>query len=272
MTIDKTNYRSHPALSQSDLAQYVKYDKFGTRSTNLLAYLYRRPRKEWTDAMLVGTIVDGHFTEWQKVTFSEDILYINWEPAYEIPSRRSDKATLPQISKSMASEIKEMIEALEQIPEIQSLIDTSEKQLILNEPTRNLKGKIDLYHSESKSLYDLKTSGTSIETFEKDFIFKWTVSLHHRYVRQLAFYRLLARANDREVSTAGILFVWMNTMDNAEVKLYHVPPAILDQAEQLLIADIEDLNRAMASRSIATEYPNPATTNDSTTASEILEF
>lgn len=257
MQIETQDYRSHPALSQSDLSQYVQYDKFGIRSTNLITYKYRRPRKEGTDAMLVGTIVDGHFTEENKVDFSGDMdmLLINGEPAYEIPDRRSSKSAMPQISKSMANEIKEMIEAIEQIPEFNTLITESETQLILHDETKNLKGKIDLFHSPSGTLIDLKTSGTSIASFEKDFIFKGTISLHHRYVRQLAFYRLLARADGRTVSQCQILFVGMNTMENAEVKLYTIPDSTLDLAEKLLIADIEDLQEALKTNTLATTYP-----------------
>ncbi len=75
----------------------------------------------------------------------------------------------------MADEIREMIEALEQVPEIMEVVERSETQLILSDDTLlelPIKGKIDMMDTVDKHLIDLKTSGTSIASFEKDFIFK----------------------------------------------------------------------------------------------------
>lgn len=307
------NYRSFNALSQSDLRRYVQYDKFGTRTTNYLGYKYQRPRKEGTDAMLVGTIVDGHFTEGMKVSFpSEKEMWIlsgyetvkvpiqkineecelmfdeNGDPIpelntkgevifredekpvyeiYDIPDRRSSKAERPQISRSMADEIREMIEALEQVPEIMEVVNRSETQLILSDDTLlelPIKGKIDLMDTTAKHLIDLKTSGTSIASFEKDFIFKWTISVYHGYVRQLAFYRLLARQNNYEVNGCQILFCGMNTMGNAEIKVYNIPESIMSIAENLLISDISDLAKAIKEDDVSTYFPELTQPTDDT--------
>lgn len=263
-TLTNDNYRSFNALSQSDLRRYVQYDKWGVKTTNLLGYKYQRPRKEWTDAMLVGTIVDGHFTEGNTVTFPNDkemhvTSKTSWEvTVYEVPDRRSSKAERPQISRSMADEIREMIEALEQVPEIMEVVDRSETQLILSDDTLlelPIKGKIDMMDIVDKHLIDLKTSGTSIASFEKDFIFKGTISVYHGYVRQLAFYRLLARQNNYEVKGCQILFCGMNTMGNAEVKVYNIPESIMAIAENLLISDISELAKAIKEDDISTYFP-----------------
>ena len=160
----------------------------------------------------------------------------------------------------MGEQIKESIEALEQIPEVMDVVNTSEKQLILSDDSLlclPIKWKIDLLHKPSKTLIDLKTSGTTVASFEKDFIFNWAPSVYHTYVRQLAFYRLLARQNGFDVEQTQILFVGMNTSGQAEVKIYSIPNSIVDTAEMMVLSDIEELAMAIKENAIATTFPEP---------------
>jgi hypothetical protein len=236
-------YRALDKVSQSDLNRYVEYSMWGERRTNLLAFKYPVPF-ETSDVMTIGTIVDEYFTEGKKRervdnTFGE----------YTIVSRRSGKEL--ELNETMVSEIESKIKMLS-IPEFLAVFDNSEKQLILTaeaELALPIKGKLDMYVAESCVIVDLKTSGKTIADFEKDFLFKGIPSVYHRYVRQLAFYRLLCRANNRDVSACQIMFAGSNG-----IKAYEIPNKLLDQAEAMIAFDIQDLKNALEENRVVTTF------------------
>lgn len=262
-------YRALPQISQSSLSNYVSYDVWGTRTTNLLTYKYPKPQeerfsKDTLDQMFIGRVVDEALTEWKILTRTEDSY-----GDYTIVSKRMGKNE-KEILASTADEIESLYTSITRIPEIMEVIAGSEKQLVLTDDTLlslPIKGKLDLLNVKTKTLIDLKTSGKTIADFEREFIFQKAISPYHRYTRQLAFYRLLARQNGYEIEYVQIIFAGSDG-----VKVYGIPLTLLDRVEKMIIADIDDLANALSENRVVTDYldipqtatPTPAQVADFT--------
>ena len=80
---------------------------------------------------------------------------------------------------------------------LHDLITRCEKQVILEDHTRRLKGKADIIDRQNKLIIDLKCVG-SMQNFLRDIFFKGYANVYNRYIRQLAFYRKLNGDMDYE--------------------------------------------------------------------------
>lgn len=265
-----TDYRALPQVAQSSLSNFVSYDVWGQRKTNLLTYKYPKPQEErfskaTIDQMFIGRVVDEALTEGKILTRTEDSF-----GDYAIVSKRMGKNE-KEILASTADEIESLYTSITRIPEIMEVIDGSEKQLVLTDDTLlslPIKGKLDLLNTHTKTLIDLKTSGKTIDEFEKEFIFRNSISLYHRYTRQLAFYRLLCRQNGYQIEYVQIIFAGSDG-----VKVYGIPLTLLDRSEAMIIADIDDLANALSENRVVTDYLDvPQAPTTSTPTSEFTGF
>jgi hypothetical protein len=263
-------YRALPQVAQSSLSNFVSYDVWGQRKTNLLTYKYPKPQEErfskaTIDQMFIGRVVDEALTEGKILTRTEDSF-----GDYTIVSKRMGKNE-KEILSSTADEIESLYTSITRIPEIMEVIAGSEKQLVLTDDTLlslPIKGKLDLLNVKTKTLIDLKTSGKTIDDFEKEFIFRNSISLYHRYTRQLAFYRLLCRQNGYEIEHVQIIFAGSDG-----VKVYGIPLTLLDRAESMIIADIDDLANALSENRVVTDYLDvPQSSATPTPTSEFTGF
>ena len=262
-------YRALPQIAQSSLSNFVSYSMYGERKTNLLTYKYPKPQeqrfsKATIDQMFIGRVVDEALTEGKILTRTEDSF-----GDYTIVAKRMGKNEKEMLA-STADEIESLYTSITRIPEIMEVIEGSEKQLVLTDDTLlslPIKGKLDLLNVKTKTLIDLKTSGKTIDEFEKEFIYRNSISLFHRYTRQLAFYRLLCRQNGYEIEYVQIIFAVSDG-----VKVYGIPLTLLDRAEKIIIADIDDLANALSENRVVTDYIDIPQTATPTQAVEFTGF
>lgn len=223
-------------LNFSTLASCISYDSFWWMKFNPYRALIK-PVIDNTNNMLIWTIVDEHFTEW-----------VNFYDTYKAVARRSgDDDT--ELTNSMYNSIDSIIQAINEIPYAEDIsfrqyMTRCLSQSTLSDDTLKLKGKLDFYNEEDNKIIDLKCTG-SIDIFLKDLVkfnLSW-LSIHHRYLRQLAWYSHLVEINYWTYPRAELLAVshaW-------EPIRIDIPEAERRQAFEVLKWDIELLRATIAS-------------------------
>lgn len=259
LTISTSEYHTRNELSFSTLSRFVQYDVWGQRTTNYLSYLYP-PKREESDVMLTWTLVDAILTEWLEYTeWAENI------GEYMIVSRRTGKYE-KEINQSLAQEVYDKVNAVRSIPALKELFDTAEKQVVLTASKYNvtLRGKLDLL--STTWVVDLKCSGLTIASWEKDFFDPRTKtpSSLARVVRQLAFYKLLCQENNIPCTTSRVVLAASDW-----VKYYEVPQSTIDKAMQINEADIINLLE-QNEQSILTTFPEQVEATKTSNALEEL--
>jgi len=240
-------YRDYPALSQSTLNNFVEYT-FWWRSTNLLNFLYPAPFEE-TDAIFIGSIVDKIITEGKQ----------NWTDDFEIVSKRLGKSEKPEILQSMVDKIESIIARFDEIKiwniTLRDFFKSNETQTLLywEVAGKKFKGKSDLIVRPTKTLIDLKVVG-SLAQFEKDFLFKDTPYVNHRYTRQLAIYKHL----DGNIDTCQLYVI----DHSGKMKIYEVPNDTLDRAFVQVQVDVAELAAAIETNAYITKFPSLEIKND----------
>ena len=261
LNLTKEEYFSrNNELSFSSLSNYVKYDNWGTRTTNMISYLY--PKKPSNDAITIWTIVDELLTEWE--TYEEWDETICW---YHIVSKKLWKHD-KEINTGMLEAVLEHYNQLLIVPELKELFETSEHQTILTWDICGIpcRGKLDLLNKvwDWYTITDLKTSDKTIEYWEKDLLDPRTrtPSKTARVVRQLAFYNMLAEENG--IKTKGS-FIILSASDG--VKFYQIPDTTIALAKAINKQDIEELIKNKKNHtSILTTYNEQTNSNEEITA------
>lgn len=251
LTISTAEYHTRSELSFSTLSRFVQYDVWGQRTTNYLAYLYPPPKEE-TDAMLMGTIVDAILTEWMEYDADAGII---WD--YVVVSKRTGKHP-KEILGSLEEKVHYRMKAIRSIPEVVKLFEESQSQVVLTADMygTTLRGKLDIL--TDTIVADLKCTELTIDSWEKDLLDPRTrtPSQYARVVRQLAFYRLLARQNGMSPLHSRIVLAAKDW-----VKYYEVPQSTIDKAEALNEADIINLLSQNAT-DILTTFPEQTETKE----------
>ncbi len=219
-TLD-TRYWHPTFLNFSRLSRAIEYDAFGTRYYNPLAKF--APPMEQTDAMQVGSIVDEHFTE-----------SINFYDTYRAVSKRSgDDDT--QLTNSMYNAIDLVITTINNLP-FRPYLDTLNAQETLEDPTLQLKGKLDFFDPNTNHIIDLKVPG-SIDIFLKD-LYTWKdrqLNIYNRYIRQMSLYSHLVEVNYGIYPTCELLAV----SHKGEAILVPITEEARRSAWAFLLEDIE---------------------------------
>lgn len=187
--------------------------------------------------MDIGVIVDEHFTEW-----------INFYDTYKAVARRSwDDDT--ELTNSMYNSIDAIIQAMNEIPyqedaTLKEYMTRCVSQLTLADNELMIKGKLDFYNEEDNKIIDLKCTG-SLDIFLKDLV-KFNLSglsIHHRYVRQTAWYSHLVEVNYWVYPRAELFAV----SHNGEPIRIDIPEAERRQAFEVIKEDIALLRATIAS-------------------------
>lgn len=219
-TLD-TRYWQATYLNFSRLSRAIEYDAFGTRYYNPLAKF--APPMEQTDAMQIGTIVDAHFTEW-----------VNFYDTYQAVSRRSgDDET--QLTNTMYNAIDLVIKTINSLP-FRPYLETLNAQETLEDPTLQLKGKLDFFDPNTNHIIDLKVPW-SIDNFLKD-LYTWKdrqLNIYHKYIRQMALYSHLVEVATGIYPTCELLAV----SHKGEAILVPITEEARRSAWAVLLDDIE---------------------------------
>lgn len=234
--IKDTRYGNPNYLNFSTLASCISYDSYGGMRFNPMNALIKKDKKK-SEAMIIWTIVDEHFTEW-----------VNFYDTYKKVSRRSgDNDT--ELTCSMYDSIDNIIQTINEIPynadvSFRQYMTRCLSQSVLHDDKLMIKGKLDFYNEEDNKIIDLKCTG-SIDIFLKDLVkfnLSW-LSIHHRYNLQLAWYSHLVEINYGTYPRAELLAVshaW-------EPIRIDIPEAERRQAFEVLKWDIELLRATIAS-------------------------
>lgn len=147
-----------------------------------------------------------------------------------------------EITGSMHEAIKTIIDRADTmmyspLETLSSLIARCEKQTVLQDDVRRLKGKADLIDRENKLILDLKCVG-SMQNFMRDISFRGFINPYNRYVRQLAFYRSLIGDQSYE----GELIVIAH---DGQCIVLRVTKDILNFAWAMIEKDIDKLKEAL---------------------------
>lgn len=249
-------------------------------SYNMYNYL-NPPKWEDTESTLIGTIVDNVFTEWldfeetytkekgKTVDQLKEVLmpYVeerwlkvssfkkkqDWEEFYvEIfPDEPEDNRIL--LTPAVYDKIVLILDShfnfqYSKDETILQLFARAEKQKVVEKDGR--KGKLDFYLPGR--VMDMKIVG-NLDTFLKDFQYKGNYNVHHRYIRQLAWYDDLCGGwND------GQLII---TDHSGTHNVLHVPNLILKRAQALNNRDVRELTSRLKSGQLFTTFGIPEDMN-----------
>lgn len=275
-----TRYGSPTSLNFSSLARFVSYDWQGIPAYNIYNYLNPPPWED-TDATLIGTIVDNVFTEWldfeetytkekgKTVDQLKEVLmpYVeerglkvstfkkkqDWEDFYKeiFPDAPEDNRIL--LTPAVYDKIVLIIDShfnfqYSKDETILQLFARCEKQKVVEKDGR--KGKLDFYLPWL--VMDMKIVG-NLDNFLKDFQYKWNYQVHHRYVRQMAFYSDLLWGNH----DAQLIV----TDHSGTHNVLHIPNSILVRAQALNNRDVSQLQATLQSWKLFTTFGIPEDTN-----------
>ena len=193
------------------------------------------PTKPESDFITIWLACDQHILE-------GDL----WENNYIRVSKRSDewvKDGKIEITGSMTEAIETIIERAESfqyspLESLHDLIARCEKQVVLEDHTRRLKGKADIIDRQNKLIIDLKCVW-SMQNFLRDIFFKGYANVYNRYIRQLAFYRKLNGDMDYEWELIVIDHSW-------KTLILRITKDILDFAWSMIEKDIDKLKEALS--------------------------
>lgn len=221
-----TRYGTSTSLNFSSLARFVSYDRYGTPTYNLNAFL-NAPQMKMTEAILIGTICDeiltegvdfdlNYYTKGKEKTVDDYKAELvdeaktraiatskwkkdDWKAFYEEvywPEPVDTRIELPQATYDI---IKNVLDSHQNYQydasrTILDFWDTCTKQKVIED--RGRKGKLDFHNEPELIIGDLKVVW-SLEMFLSDFSFQWYFNTHHRYMRQLAFYNDILGGNHR---------------------------------------------------------------------------
>lgn len=241
----------HPdLLTQSKLWNFVSYNKYGEQTTSLMNFLYPvPPGSKFID---IGLMVDEHFTEWMNFF---DIYQIDMDKPELWLALNMDSVTKfkkeelldmywkihPRkefIPAGTYNPVKTIIDRVNNIPEIQNIMEESEKQVVLEDYTYNIKWKIDFLHPDYVA--DLKCVG-SMERFMDDLVYKWSLNVHNRYVRQLAWYCYIAKRTEWRLIVID---------HSGKVEIISIWKSVLDIAFNKILKDIQLLSDTLAKKDI----------------------
>lgn len=257
-----TRYWNPEYLNYSTVRSAITYDRYGGMMMNPYKALTKWV-KDKSDAMIIGSIVDEHFTEW-----------INFYETYKAVSRRSgDDET--ELTNSMYTAIDTIIQSMNEVPYMEdiSFVDYSARfvqQLTLEDNELQIKGKLDFYDEEVNKIIDLKCTG-SIDTFLKDMYDYKLINLSplHPYVRQLAWYSYLVEKNYGSYPQAELLAV-SHKWEPIRIK---VPEDVRHKAFDILLTDIALLRSTIASGDFSfVTRPAERTTEEQSTTINVLDL
>lgn len=275
-TVTDSRYWDPKALNFSSLARFVSYDYQWIPSYNIYNYLNPPPWVD-TEATLIWTIVDQVFTEgldfeetytkekWKTVEQLKEILmpYVeerwlkvstfkkkqDWEDFFAeiFPDAPEDNRIV--LTPAVYDKIVLIIDShfnfqYSKDETILQLFSRSEKQKVVENNGR--KGKLDFYLPWL--IMDMKIVG-NLDTFLKDFQYKGNYQIHHRYVRQMAFYSdLLWWNHDAQLIV---------TDHSGTHNVLHIPNSILVRAQALNDRDVTKLRATLESDKLWTTFGIP---------------
>ncbi len=224
----------HPEyLTQSTLKNFAQYDCYWSATYNIHAVI--NPTRPESDAIMIGYAMDRSLTEWDH--YSNNYIPVAkriWDPTEDGKIK---------VTNSMW-EVMALIEARAnnfQYSPTETFMDLAsrcEKQVVLEDHTRRLKGKPDFIDREQKLIIDLKCPASMLN-FMREISFKGFINPYHSYVRQLAFYRQLNGDQDYE----GELIVIAH---NGQCIVLRITKDILDFAWAMIENDIDKLKAALS--------------------------
>lgn len=273
-----TRYGSPTALNFSSLARYVTYDYLGDPTYNMYAFL-NPPPFNVTDVVLIGRIVDEHFTEgilvddnytkekWRTVDQYKEILSSHIEERNLKVSKWKKDDYQAFFVELFGDEVVDtrmiiapgvydtIIKVIQSHDNFQydanrttlQLFSECETQKVVTSLSR--KGKLDFYHKDDNLVIDLKIVG-NLERFTEEIHYRGEYKIYHRYCRQLSFYdNLCGGGHD------GQLIV---TDHNGNHNIFHFPNSILRKSQELNERDIKILEKQLQSPSFFTQLTSPS--------------
>ena len=263
-----TRYGSATSLNFSSLARFVSYDKYGTPTYNLNAFL-NAPEMKMTEAILIGTICDevltewvdfdlNYYTKWKEKTVDDYKAELvdeaktrslatskwkkdDWKAFYEEvywPEPVDTRIELPQSTYDICKTVLSSHEnyQYDATHTILEFWNTCTKQKVIE--ANGKKGKLDFHQEEELIIGDLKVVW-SLEVFLSDFSYQGYFSIHHRYLRQLAFYNDILGGEHRWQ-------LYVTDHDGNHITI-DIPNEVLKMSHELNERDIAKLTTMLAS-------------------------
>lgn len=220
-------------LTQSTLNNFASYDVYGSATYNIHAVINKTPPE--SDAILIGYAMDKSLTEW-------DHYSNNYIPVAKRVGEPTEDGKI-KVTNSMWGAM-EIIEArannfqYSPTESFMELASRCEKQVVLQDDERRMKGKPDFIDRENRFIIDLKCPA-SMQNFMRDISFQGFINPYNRYVRQLAFYRFLNGDQDYEGELIGIAH-------DGQCIVIRITKDILDFAWAMIEKDIDKLKMALS--------------------------
>lgn len=263
-------YEVESYLSNSDLTRFVQFDMFGNPIYNIFNFINKS--KFTNDAMRIGTAVDAVLTEWvildeaygEKLdkaglleacalmwidTTSKDTiaslqakLQANGFKDDKIEMTKGDLDTVRTILARAHSFQYDATRTLD------DYIAQCQTQLVLTDEVNKFKGKFDFYNPIDNRISDLKTTW-KLDRLLKELMYKWQVNIHHKYVRQLAFYQHLALT---QLGTAPSCELIIIDYDGNHIVI-RIGQKALDAAWEQIQRDLKMLKQMLSQPSFALE-------------------
>lgn len=260
-----TYYNDTTYLSSSALSNFVSFDFQWRPTYNFLTFL--NPPRVDSDAITIGSAVDGELTEWIMI---DDVYWPSLDKSelialakdYGIEVRERKNKDWP------ADTIKSLREKLiqawhvflkEMAPKVyetaKGIIDTADKimydpkttyrqfiaectsQCIITDDEWMMKGKFDHFNEKRKVIADLKTTW-KFDKLLQELYYGGQVNIYHRYVRQLAIYRELIFRKTNEWYKCELIVIGYS----GQAMILDIPSEALDDSMVQIKKDIEVLN------------------------------
>mgnify|MGYP003403031128 CR=1 FL=1 len=253
-------------LSSSALSNFVSFDYRGSPVYNFLTFL--NPPRVDSDAVLIGSAVDGELTEG---TMIDDVYWPSLDRAgidelcnqYGITINKSKAKDAPPVD-TIKTLREKLLQAghifLKEMPpkvyaNAKSIIETAHammydpkttymqfikecsSQCIVTDEEWLMKGKFDHYNPKRKVIADLKTTG-KFDKLLQELYYNGQVNIYHKYVRQLAIYRELVFRKTGEYFKCELIVIGYS----GQAMILDIPALALDDAMVQVKKDIAVLN------------------------------
>jgi len=260
-----TYYDEHAYLSSSSLSNFASFDFRGSPTYNFLTFL-NPPRVE-SDAVLIGSAVDGELTEgimiddiyWPSLS-KDELVSLAWDYGIEVRARKT-KDWPADTMKSLREKLNQAGHVfLKEMPgevyaKAKGIIETADKmmydskttyrqfiaecvsQCIITDDEWCMKGKFDHFNEKRKIIADLKTTG-KFDKLLQEIYYNGQVNIYHKYVRQLAIYRELVFRKTGEYYACELIVIWYS----GQAQILSIPSEALDDAIAQVKIDIAVLN------------------------------
>ncbi len=263
-------YERDDYISNSDISRFVTFDLFGNPTYNVFNFINRT--KFSNSSMVIGTAVDEVLTEGlilankygeklDKAWLTEacTLMWIDTTPKDTIAvlqqklaqaGFKDDKISLPKGDMDTIYTIIDRAHTFQYdaTRTFDAYREQCQTQLILTNDNRKFRGKFDFYHPVDNRISDLKTTG-NLEKLLKDLMYKWSVNINHKYVRQLAFYQQLAMHQLGTKPTCELIII----DHSGNHIVIRIGQKALDKAWEQIERDLLVLERMLQSNSFALE-------------------